>query len=391
MVFGVEILLLSVLGYLGLGVSYWFLFSFFSLFHKDEHFKQASAKSNIGVLIPGYKEDAVILETAKSALEQQYPTASFDVIVLADSFSSEVLSKLRDLDIVVWEVSFEQSSKARSINAFLRENDKKYDFLLVLDADNIMADGVLETMNNAYHSGAKSIHCHRVAKNEDTHTSLLDGLADEINNSIWRKGHSAVGLSCAVGGSGMAIDYDIFKNSMSEIDVFSGFDKELEVQLLLRGVKTIYIDNALIFDEKVRKSKALRKQRARWFASQLNVARKYYSLGLNKMLKEGNFELLNKTFQFILLPRAFTFTLLILLTVLSRGIGNQLSFEVGAIMLGFFILSMLFSTPRTYFNLSTLKALTHLPSVLLALIGSLFHLREAKTKFLNTEHEGSES
>jgi cellulose synthase/poly-beta-1,6-N-acetylglucosamine synthase-like glycosyltransferase len=46
--------------------------------------QQKNKQHKFVVFIPGYKEDAVILEVAKEVLNQDYPTALFDVIVIAD-------------------------------------------------------------------------------------------------------------------------------------------------------------------------------------------------------------------------------------------------------------------------------------------------------------------
>jgi len=35
--------------------------------------------------------------------------------------------------------------------------------------------------------------------------ALLDGISEEINNNIFRKGHQTLGLSSALIGSGMAL------------------------------------------------------------------------------------------------------------------------------------------------------------------------------------------
>ncbi len=116
------------------------------------------------------------------------------------------------------EVSFEKSTKAKSLNQVMERIEEEYDIAIILDADNEKEKGVLHKVNNAYCSGFKAIQCHRTAKNTNTHISRLDGLSEEINNSIYRKGHVRVGLSSALIGSGMAFDYSLFKNIMAEID-----------------------------------------------------------------------------------------------------------------------------------------------------------------------------
>lgn len=384
------LLLWTLLGYAGLGVLYGLFFSSSAFFYRKDHGQAPTTDySKMAVFIPGYMEDQVIISTAKSALNQKYPKAFYDVIVIADSFSDTTINELRKMPISVEKVSFKNSSKARSLNKVLGRIKKEYDLALVLDADNHMNEDVLVRINKAFQQGHKSIQCHRVAKNMDSPTSILDGLAEEINNSIWRKGHVAVGLSSAISGSGMAIQYELFKDCMSGIDAFSGFDKELEVHLLFRKIHTTYLDDAHVLDEKVRQNKVLQKQRARWFASQLSAAKKYFWFGWKELILKGNFDLFNKTVQFILFPRILSLFTILSILVYSVFFGYTELIISSCSILSLFTITMAIATPREYFSLSTLRSLSHLPTIILALLKSVLLMKTAKSKFLNTTHEES--
>lgn len=54
-------------------------------------------KRRIAVLVPAYKEDAVILESVQANLRQDYPTDHFRLIVIADSFQQHTLDALAKL------------------------------------------------------------------------------------------------------------------------------------------------------------------------------------------------------------------------------------------------------------------------------------------------------
>ncbi|MFI0491538.1 glycosyltransferase, partial [Flavobacterium sp.] len=89
---------------LGLATLYILVFSIAGLFYKQPSFKSKGELKKIAVLIPGYKEDEVIIEVANSALLQDYPSNHFDVIVIADSFLEETLFELKALPIKLIEV-----------------------------------------------------------------------------------------------------------------------------------------------------------------------------------------------------------------------------------------------------------------------------------------------
>src|SRR5690606_18533657 len=92
----------------------------------------------VAVLIPAYKEDGVIVDAARHALEQSYPADHFDVVVIADSLQRGTLERLAQLPIKVIQVSFERSTKVKALNRAMEVLGDDYDCALVLDADNIM-------------------------------------------------------------------------------------------------------------------------------------------------------------------------------------------------------------------------------------------------------------
>ena len=71
---------------LSLATLYILFFAVAGLFFRNPRLGEPVKFRKIAVFIPGYKEDAVITEVAKSALQQQYPMGMYDVVVIADSF-----------------------------------------------------------------------------------------------------------------------------------------------------------------------------------------------------------------------------------------------------------------------------------------------------------------
>src|SRR5687768_13794174 len=101
-----ELILLSYFAYVAF---YSFTLSMGGLFYRSHIPPVAFNKRKMAVLIPAYKEDQVIPGVATSALRQNYPAEKFDVVVIADSLKAETLWKLRQMPILVVEVSFEKS------------------------------------------------------------------------------------------------------------------------------------------------------------------------------------------------------------------------------------------------------------------------------------------
>ncbi len=382
--------------YLGLSAIYVFVFSFAGLFPYRLIRIPPSRWPRIAVLIPGYKEDRVILEVAQKALEQEYPREQFDVVVIADSFESSTIESLRMMPVRLVEVSFELSTKSKSLNAAMQEIGDDYDLALILDADNIMEPGFLNKLAMVSDTHFKAVQGHRVAKNMNTSMAVLDAISEEINNHIFRKGHRVLGLSSALIGSGMAFDYPFFKELMSKIEAVGGFDKELELSMLKAGYGIEYLDDARVLDEKVQKKEVFAKQRKRWLSAQLIYFSRYAGDGFKDLLKKGNLDFFDKVIQMILPPRILLVGMLFIISMLTLTISlidylwfwETFMFSVSN-WISLTLLTMvalMLAIPKSLYTLKTLRALGALPGSFMIMLISLFRLKGANKKFIHTQH-----
>lgn len=381
----VNILQIVLFTYFLIAVLYFTFFSAAGLFNYRPKRKKDEKLRKFAVLIPGYKEDAVIIDVAKHALGQDYPESFFDVIVIADTFKPDTLAGLKKLPIRVIEVSFEKSSKARALNKAMSILPDDYDAAIILDADNLMERDFLSLMNASLSAGYLAIQGHRMSKNRNTSFAILDSVSEEINNHIFRKGHRVAGLSSALIGSGMAFDYRLFKSYMSTIDSF-GEDKELEIKLLKDRHTIEYCEDARVYDEKVQKSNVFLVQRTRWIANQIIYARQYFISSIRELLVNGNVDYFDKVFQQFLPPRIFLIGFLFIISILSLFL-NPLGMTLGWIGITLITsVTLLVAVPGMYFNLQTLKAVFLLPKGFLVMIGSLLRIYRAKKGFGHTTH-----
>ena len=347
----------------------------------------------VAVLIPGYKEDNVILETATEALKQDYPSHLFDVYVIADSFGEVTLAKLRTMDLRVVEVVFEKSSKAKALNLALSRIPGDYDVVVILDADNLMEPGFLRHINDAFDRGFKAVQGHRVAKNMNTRFARLDAISEEVNNNIFREGHRVLGLSSALIGSGMAFDFNLFREQMSHVTAH-GEDKELEMRLLGAGIRIEYLPEALVLDEKIQHQEVFARQRKRWLAAQFAMFRQYAGAGLLQLLTRGNLDLFDKVIQMVLPPRLLLLGVATLLAALAITLGlipatagmMTVPSWLYALLLLATATAILVSVPGKHYSRETLKAIGSLPGAFLVMFSLLFRLRGAGKTFIHTPH-----
>jgi cellulose synthase/poly-beta-1,6-N-acetylglucosamine synthase-like glycosyltransferase len=236
-----------------------------------------------------------------------------------------------------------------------------------------------------------AVQGHRAAKNMDTHLAILDAVSEEINNHIFRKGHRVLGLSSAIIGSGMAFRYDFFKAMMSTITAIGGFDKEIELKMLKDNHKIAYLDDALVYDEKVQKAEVFSNQRRRWLSAQLHYFRQDIGAALKALITHGNIDYFDKAIQFIQPPRILLLGAVILigtLFLLVNYVFDAVSlFNIlWVIVMVLCVFAFLFSIPRSFYNIRTLKALVSLPKGMLLMLGSLLKIKGANKQFIHTKH-----
>ena len=381
-----------VIAYFFYVVLYTFIFSLGGFFNPKKAPSGKKGFARILVLIPAYKEDNVIGLTAKRALKQQYPESQYEVVVIADSLKATTLDQLATFPLEVLEVSFKKSTKVKALNHALATFDGKYEVAVILDADNVMAPAFLDKINQTYQAGFRVIQGKRVAKNKNSELAILDGLSEIFNNHIYRAGSSGLGLSASLSGSGMAFDYQLLKTTLAEMDSVGGFDRELEVKLILAGEKVRYVRNAVVFDEKTAETKNFANQRRRWIASQYFYLAKYFKTGMVGLLK-GNISLFNSAVvRNIQLPRVINLGLLGIITLASYWLRDWLNidFRIWWVFSGFMAISLLLAIPLRAYNLKFFKALLALPKAFFVMFSLMFKLKGANKTFIHTDHGESE-
>ncbi|MFH1297955.1 MAG: glycosyltransferase family 2 protein [Bacteroidota bacterium] len=310
-------------------------------------------------------------------------------MVTADSFQPQTLEKLRGLPIKVIEVSFEQSTKSKALNKTMSLlPDDLFDIVVILDADNLMEQDFLTRINHTYNAGYIAIQGHRIAKNTNTSFAVLDAVSEEINNSIFRKGHRKLGFSSSLIGSGMAFEYRFFKALMQSVKAVGGFDKEIELKMLKQGVHIEYLGNAIVYDEKVQKEEVFVRQRRRWLSAQIHYTA-FFGDAIRTFFTKGNIDYLDKAVQMLLPPRILLIGLLPLLTLLSLFVNPLIYTIIWAGLLTLLLLTFLFAIPRKFYTVQTLVAILSIPRGIFLMLISLISTKGANKRFIHTEHTSS--
>jgi len=305
--------------------------------------------SSFLILFPAYKEDAVIVSSVQSVLKQDYPKELFHICVISDHMLPETNRQLAQLPLTLLQPTFEKSSKAKALQYAMkahplplsagrgedaswvekpqqgnctplyREGQGVGLYVVILDADNVVEPDFLKRLNTVCQQGHQAIQCHRTAKNSNNSIAALDGISEEINNSLFRRGHSRIGLSAGLIGSGMCFDYGLFAKDVTRLSS-AVEDRELEGLLARQGVHIHYAEGIMVYDEKVSSCDNFQRQRLRWMSGQVQTLFMMLPY-LPKAILRGNVNYVDKTIQQALIPRSllllFTPPLAVLFTLVS--------------------------------------------------------------------------
>ena len=390
-------------------VTYVLFFALASLLPKKSHlpssiFPQPSSLSHqpsFLVLIPAYHEDAVIINTVKSFLQQDYPKDLYQLCVISDHMDATTNEQLAALPITLLQPTFENSSKAKALQyaifSISHQPSTIYDYVVILDADNIVAPDFLSRLSQIARPDI-AIQCHRTAKNANNDIAALDGLSEEINNSIFRKGHNRIGMSSALIGSGMCFNYEWFKENVANLDS-AVEDRELEALLMKQGIFIQYAEDIHVYDEKVSNGDNFQRQRLRWMTGQMQALIRMLPC-IPKAITTGNINYIDKTIQQALIPRSILLVLNPLLALLTLFAYSLLPLPSNLfhlpsyifplkwwIIMIIMIAAIIMAIPAPLRTKALLNKVLTLPQLVWYMLKNTFHIKLRNKEFIHTTHQ----
>lgn len=308
-------LLLFIL--VALTVLYLGIFAFTSMFARHSETPKARNQNRFIIFIPSHKSGKSVEMTVNSILGQTYPQRLFDVTVIADHEDEITMFHLAQQPVTLLTPNYAKSSRTKSLQLAINNlpQFKIYDVVIILDAGDVVEPEFLEQMNDAYDSaGTKAIQAHKVSFNRDTVSARLSAIFEEINNSIFRRGHISVGLSAAMASSGMVFDFPWFKQQILAAKI-NWADKELEALLLRHHIYVDYFDKIMVYGEKARQAEEFNRQHRNWILTQWRaILRNLRHLPIAILQK--HYDMIDKLLQWMLLPRMLMMVIILLMCII---------------------------------------------------------------------------
>lgn len=376
-------------------VMYVLFFALASHLPKKTHLPSAiSHQPSVLVLIPAYHEDAVIINTVKSFLLQDYPKDLYQLCVISDHMVATTNEQLAAFPITLLQPAFDNSSKAKAlqyaISSISHQPSAIYDYVVILDADNIVTPDFLSRLSHITRPDI-AIQCHRTAKNSDNDIASLDALSEEINNSIFRKGHNRIGMSSALIGSGMCFAYRWFKGNVTKLNT-AVEDRELEALLMKQGIHIHYAEDILVMDEKVSNSDNFQRQRLRWMTGQVQALCQMLPY-IPKAIITGNINYIDKTIQQALIPRSILLALIPLLCVIATTSSYIFHLPSSIFHLKWWCLfvalciALYFAIPKQMRQQSLFSKLLSLPILVWKMLLNIIKIDHLNKEFIHTTHD----
>ncbi|MDD2401883.1 MAG: glycosyltransferase family 2 protein [Clostridia bacterium] len=236
-------------------------------------------QKKLAIIVPAHNEEVVIGSLVDNLTSLDYPKELYDVFVIADNSDDNTATVARAHGASVYErTNSEQRGKGFALEWFfakLYNMPKKYDAVVVFDADNLVHSQFLKHMNNHLCNGSKIVQGYIDAKNPlDTWVTSAFAMSFWVANRMLQLARYNLGLSSYLGGTGMVISLDVLRKigwgatSLTE-------DLEFSFKALLLGYKTSWAHEAKVYDEKPLTFNQAWKQRKRWALGHVELFRKY--------------------------------------------------------------------------------------------------------------------
>lgn len=347
------------------------------------------------VLFPAYKEDSVIVSSVKTFLKQDCRKEMYRVGVISDHMQADTNSQLAALPITLHMPTFTKSSKAKALQYAIENTEGEFTHVVILDADNHVEPDFLTRLNSVCARGYGAIQCHRTAKNADNNIAALDGISEEINNSIFRRGHNRLGLSSALIGSGMCFNYKWLADNVGKLNS-AVEDREMEALLMRQGIYIHYAEDIRVMDEKVSSSENFQRQRLRWMTGQVQSLVQMTPY-LPKAIAKGNINYIDKTLQQAVIPRSILLALTIVLactTTVAALLWPAYRMHFTAhlspmkwwLLLIVIITALLIATPARLRTKALFRQSLMFPKLVWHMLQNIFRIRPKENEFIHTTH-----
>ncbi len=257
---------------------YFFITGFFGFKNINKKLiKKHKPKHKFAILIASRNEEGVIEHLVKSLLQQDYPKDLFDVYVIPNNCTDDTEKVAKKAGAEIIKCTVPTKSKGEVLKFTLEKLSKRKDIdaYVVFDADNVVHPEFLARMNDALCEGHKVAQGFRDSKNPgDNWISGSYSIFYWIQNFFFSKARMQMGGSASINGTGFMVKKEVIDEYGFNTYTLTE-DVEFTAQCALRGIKVMFVEDAITYDEQPTEFKVSWKQRKRWSLGNIQCFRRY--------------------------------------------------------------------------------------------------------------------
>lgn len=292
-----------------------------ALFKIKEKPKLVDKKHSFMVIIPAHNEEVVVGNLVKSLKNLDYDNELYDTYVIADNCTDSTAQVAKDAGAIVYERFHEtKKTKGYALNWFFKkmtEENKKYDAIIIFDADNVVDKNFLNAMNLKLCQGEKLVQGYRDIKNP-TDTWISGGYAIFywMMNKFYHLARYNIGLSPLINGTAFMVEWSLLMPNGWNTKTLTE-DIEFSIINIANGTKLGWAKDAIVYDEQPLTFKQSWSQRERWSVGHVQVIKGYTGDLVKGVIREKTIMNVDGFFYVLGMPLSFlTLGLVILNTIL---------------------------------------------------------------------------
>ena len=288
-----------------------------------------SFRQTFSILIPSHNEEDVIYDTLQNIQKIKYPKDYFNVYIIMDNCTDNTLKEFNrfkqdyPFSTNINKIIVNGGSKPKALNkaiSYLKENNLwNADNIIILDADNIISNTMLQSYDYYHKMYNDILQCRILSANDNN--IISQGFTSSFNFMAYgfQYTRNCIGLSASLSGTGFSIKRDIFdKVGFNKCDTLTE-DLEFSILCILNGYKIKYVPEEYVLNQHLESLKPSLIQRIRWCRGHMQTAMKLDKSLLKAFIKRPSFQLID-SFIFLNSPPKFIIYLIANINLLLLNI-----------------------------------------------------------------------
>ncbi len=256
----------------------------------------SGSRSRFAIVVPAHNEAQQIGATVASLKALDYPSAQFDIVVVADNCSDGTAACARAAGATVLERQDAQlRGKGYALEhafAHLLQLDR-HDAAVVVDADTLVSQNLLRAFAGRLEQGALAVQGHYGVSNpQASWRTRLMTVALAMFHRLRSLGRERLGVSAGLRGNGMCFTLQLLRQHPHKA---FGLVEDVEYGIAIGrgGVRIAYADDARVYGEMVSNAAGSQTQRQRWEGGRSQLVRQVLPGLVGEALRRGDAMLLD--------------------------------------------------------------------------------------------------